>query len=139
MYYQLPWASTADRRFRVLLAICLALYLVFGLLMPWLTVPQVAHEPFKSVAPALAHIVLEKPPIVIPPPVVQPEPLPQPELKKEKPPEPKKPQPVLDKPVVAERTVADAREKAAVSGLLQFKDSFADMRDAVDVGKLNDT
>ena len=67
------------------------------------------------------------------------EPLPQPEMKKEKPPEVKKPVPVLDKPVVAERTVADAREKAAVSGLLQFKDSFADMRDAVDVAKLNDT
>ena len=44
-----------------------------------------------------------------------------------------------NKPIVAEPTVADAREKAAVSGLLQFKDSFADMRDAVDVAKLNDT
>ena len=140
MHYELPWTSVSDRRFRVLLAVCLALYLLCGLLMPWLTVAPVVHDSFKSLPPPLAHIVLEKPPIVIPPPpVVKPEPLPPPEMKKEKPPEVKKPVPVLDKPVVAERTVADAREKAAVSGLLQFKDSFADMRDAVDVGKLNDT
>jgi protein TonB len=140
MQYELPWTSVNDRRFRILLAVCLALYIVFGVLVPWIKVPAVEHEAHESAPPPLAHIVLERPPIVIPPPpVVKPEPRPQPELKKEKPPEPKKPLPVLEKPVVAERTVADAREKAAVSGLLQFKDSFADMRDAVDVGKLNDT
>jgi protein TonB len=140
MHYELPWTSTTDRRFRMLLAVCLALYLLFGLLMPWLTVPPVVHESFKSLPPPLAHIVLEKPPIVIPPPPpdVKREPLPQPEMKV-KPPQPKKPVPVMNKPVVAQPTVADAREKAAVSGLLQFKDSFADMRDAVDVAKLNDT
>jgi hypothetical protein len=109
--------------------------------MPWLTVPQIAHEVFKSQPPALAHIVVPKPEIVIPPPPpVQQESLPRPEMKEVKPPEPKKPQPVLEtQPIVTQPTVADAREKAAVSGLLQFKDSFADMRDAVDVGKLNDT
>ena len=142
MNYQLPWTSSADnRRFRTLLAICLAIYILFGVLVPWITIPPVVHEAFKSAPPPLAHIVLEKPPIVIPPPPpdVMREPVPQPEVKKEKPPEVKKPVPVLNKPVVAEPTVADAREKAAVSGLLQFKDSFADMRDAVDVGKLNDT
>jgi periplasmic protein TonB len=36
-------------------------------------------------------------------------------------------------------TVADAREKAAVSGLLAFKDAFADMRESVDVASLQDT
>jgi hypothetical protein len=35
--------------------------------------------------------------------------------------------------------VADAQEKAAISGLLAFKDAFADMRDAVDMDKLQDT
>ncbi len=141
MHYELPWASSTDNRsFRTLLGICLALYVVFGVVVPWITVPPPVHEEFKSMPPPLAHLVLEKPPIVIPPPppdVIR-EPLPQPEMKV-KPPEPKKPIPVVNKPIVAEPTVADAREKAAVSGLLQFKDSFADMRDAVDVGKLNDT
>src|SRR5262245_66674187 len=104
------------------------------MLMPWLTVPQIVHEVFKSQPPALAHIVLPKPEIVIPPPPppVQQEALPQPEIKEVKPPEPKKPQPVLEKqPIVKQPTVADAREKAAVSGLLQFKDSFADRKSVV--------
>jgi outer membrane biosynthesis protein TonB len=140
-YYELPWTASADvRRFRRTLAICLGLVALLGVLVPWLTLPEVVHEVVKSPPPPLAHIVLEKPPIVIPPqPEVKPLPQPQPQLTKVEPPKPKKPLPVLDKPVVAEPTVADAREKAAVSGLLQFKDSFADMRDAVDVGKLNDT
>ena len=142
MHHELPWTASPDsRRFRTLLGICLAIYVLFGVVVPWITIPPPVHEAFESAPPPLAHLVLEKPPIVIPPPppdVIR-EPLPQAEVKKEKPPEVKKPVPVLNKPVVAEPTVADAREKAAVSGLLQFKDSFADMRDAVDVGKLSDT
>ncbi len=38
-----------------------------------------------------------------------------------------------------EPKVANAKEKASVSGLLAFKDAFADMREAVDVNKLQDT
>ena len=60
-----------------------------------------------------------------------------PKPQKVKPPE-KKPE-VAPKPESAEATVSHAREKAAISGVLQFKDSFADMRDAVDVTKLHDT
>ena len=60
----------------------------------------------------------------------QPEPEPEPEEPK---PEPE-PEPEVKPP-----TVADAKEKAAVSGLLAFKDAFADMREAVDVGALQDT
>ena len=142
MHHELPWTASPDsRRFRTLLGICLAIYVLFGVVVPWITIPPPVHEAFESAPPPLAHLVLEKPPIVIPPPppdVIR-EPLPQPEVKNEKPPEVKKPVAVLKKPVAAEPTVADAREKAAVSGLLQFKDSFADMRDAVDVGKLSDT
>jgi outer membrane biosynthesis protein TonB len=138
----LPWSGSGDsRRFRRTLAVALAIVWVFVIVIPWLTVPAPLRPVFKETPPPLAHIVLPKPEIVIPPPPPpKQEPLPQPEMKQVKPPEPKKPQPVLDKqPIVKQPTVADAREKAAVSGLLQFKDSFADMRDAVDVGKLNDT
>jgi periplasmic protein TonB len=139
----LPWSGAGDtRRFRNALAIWLAIVWLLCLIIPWLSVPQAERPIFKELPPALAHIVLPKPEIVIPPPPPKEEPAPQPQLKQEKPPEPKKIQPqIVDKqqPVVKQPTVADAREKAAVSGLLQFKDSFADMRDAVDVGKLNDT
>lgn len=139
----LPWSGAGDtRRFRNALTIWLGIVWLLCLIIPWLSVSQAERPIYKEEPPALAHIVLPKPEIVIPPPPPpKEEPLPQPQMK-EKPPEPKKVQPqIVDKqqPIVKQPTVADAREKAAVSGLLQFKDSFADMRDAVDVGKLNDT
>ncbi len=141
-HWELPWSGSADtRQFRRGLAISLAIVWLLGVLMPWLPAPQAVHKMFEQSPPPLAHIVLPKPEIVIPPPPeVKPEPPPPPQLKDVKPPEPRKIQPVPEKrPIVNAPTVADAREKAAVSGLLQFKDSFADMRDAVDVAKLNDT
>jgi periplasmic protein TonB len=104
--------------------------------VPLLTLPEVEREALEELPPQLARIVLEKPAPVIPPPppVVKDEPKPVPEQKVPD----KKPEPVKEKPI-PQPTVADAREKAAVSGLLAFKDAFADMRDAVDVSKLNDT
>ncbi len=57
--------------------------------------------------------------------------------------EPDKPKPEEQKPEEVppepQPKVADAKEKAAISGLLAFKDAFADMREAVDVSKLQDT
>ncbi len=139
-YYALPWATSDDvRRFHRLLAVCVGVVALLAVVMPWLTVPQMIRVASKSPSPPLAHIVLEKPPLVIPPqPEIKVEPLAQVEPKVEKPRDARR-LPVLDKPAVAAQTVADARERAAISGLLQFKDSFADMRDAVDVEKLTDT
>jgi hypothetical protein len=60
MHYELPWASSGDnRKFRVLLGICLAIYVVFGVIVPWVNIPPPVHEEFKSLPPPLAHIVLE--------------------------------------------------------------------------------
>jgi protein TonB len=137
--YDLPWTvGTAEqRRFSRLLQFCLGLVVVFGVIVPWLTLPEVKREELEQLPPQLARIVREKPPVVIPPPpppIVKEEPKPVPEQKVPE----KKPEPVKEKPK-PQPTVADAREKAAVSGLLAFKDAFADMRDAVDVSKLNDT
>lgn len=143
MQWELPWTSSADRRFQQTLAICIGVVVLLGIIMPSLSVPQIFLEPIKSSPPPLARIMLEKPPIVIPPPppivAPEPEPLPQPQLKQPAPPDVQKPIPVPTKRVAPQPTVADAREKAAVSGLLQFKDSLADMRDAVDVATLRDT
>jgi len=124
----LPWSGAGDtRRFRNALTIWLGIVWLLCLIIPWLSVSQAERPIYKEEPPALAHIVLPKPEIVIPPPPPpKEEPLPQPQMK-EKPPEPKKVQPqIVDKqqPIVKQPTVADAREKAAVSGLLQFKDSF---------------
>jgi outer membrane biosynthesis protein TonB len=138
--FDLPWTIGRDeaRRFQRLLTICLGLVLVFGVVIPLVQLPEVEREKLDELPPQLARIVLEKPEPVVPPPP------PPPEMKVEpKPiPEPKVEQKVVPKPVekpIPQPTVADAREKAALSGILAFKDSFADLRDAVDVEKLSDT
>jgi outer membrane biosynthesis protein TonB len=134
--YGLPWSIGEDelRRLRKLVSTCLLAILMFGLIIPWLPLPVVEREELEELPPQLARIVLDKPePIVVAPLVPEVEPKTEPEQKTVEP-EPKvepKPEPVP--------SVADARDKAKLSGLLQFKDAFADMRDAVDVSKLNDT
>ncbi len=138
--YDLPWTVGADeeRRFRRLLSSALAFVIVFGLIIPWLPLPEIEREEAEALPPQLARIVLDKPVPVMPPPPpvteVKSEPKPEPEKK----PEPKVVEPKVEQSI-PQPTVADAREKAAMSGLLQFKDAFADMRDAVDVSKLTDT
>ena len=134
--YSLPWEGGRPD-LKVLhkwLSICLSIVFVFGVVVPWLTLPEIEREELEELPPQLARIVLDKPEPKIPPP-------PPPKVE---PKEQEKPKPVekkVEKEVVvkAEPVVADAKEKASVSGLLAFKDAFADMRDAVDVSKLQDT
>ncbi|MEM9622759.1 MAG: AgmX/PglI C-terminal domain-containing protein, partial [Pseudomonadota bacterium] len=109
--------------------------LVTGGVVPWLTLPEVEREALEELPPQLARIVMNKPEIKIPPP---PPPKPVEEVQPKEP-EKVKPEPVEEPVVKAQPKVADAKEKASVSGLLAFKDAFADMRDAVDVSKLQDT
>lgn len=141
--FGMPWdIARADvQRFKGWLRGCLAAVLCVGLIMPWLTVPQMDRAEKEALPPALARILLEKPEIPPPPPP------PKPEVKKEV--KPEKVKPVEKKPVVKPKPiakieppkpdVAEAQEKAKVSGLLAFSDAFSDMREAVDVSKLQDT
>jgi protein TonB len=135
--FSLPWDIERPdiRNFRKWLTIMLLTVVIAGGVIPWLPVPEVDRQELEELPPQLARIMLEKPePVVPPPPVPKPEIIEdvveQPEV--EKVPEPE----VVPEP---EPTVADAQEKAAISGLLAFKDAFADMRDAVDMDKLQDT
>lgn len=141
--YSLPWDTTRSdlKIFRKWLILTLVLILVFGVAIPWLPVPEVDRQELEELPPQLARIMLEKPEPAPPPPPPKPEvaeeeappePEPEPEVTPEPEPEPE----VIPEP---EPTVADAQEKAAISGLLAFKDTFADMREAVDMGKLQDT
>ena len=137
--FTLPWDIGREdiRKFRRWLLMMLCAIGIGGALMPWLPVPEVDREQLEELPPQLARILLEKKEPVIPPP-----PPPKPEVKEEVKPEPVpevKPEPKVEITPKPEPTVADAREKAAISGLLQFKDAFADMRDAVDMSKLEDT
>lgn len=136
--FSLPWdLGREDRRqLKRWLAVCLLILGSAGVVIPLLSLPEVSREEQEALPPQLARIVLEKPKPVVPPPPpeVKEEPKPEPD----KPPEPK-PEPVREVQPEPRPTVADAREKAAVSGLLAFKDAFADMRESVDASKLQDT
>lgn len=140
--FGMPWdvARQDAHRFKRWLLSCLVLVLCVGLVMPWLSVPEIDRAEKEALPPALARILMEKPK---PPP---PPPPPKPEIKKEVKPEKVKP---VEKKVVKPKPkakieplrpdVAEAQEKAKVSGLLAFSDAFSDMREAVDVSKLQDT
>jgi hypothetical protein len=132
--FALPWdTGRADRQvLRRWLTILLAIVTIAGTVIPWLPMPEVERAELEALPPQLARFVAAKPEPVPPPPT------PEPVMRQET------PEPAVEKPVAKveqppKPKAADAREKAAVSGLLQFKDAFADMREAVDVSKLRDT
>jgi periplasmic protein TonB len=134
--FTLPWTAGADdrHRFRRLLTGCLLVVAAIGVAVPFLSVPELSREEQESLPPQLARMVMERPQPVIPPPP------PKPEVKEERVEEPvPEPEPVPRERPEPEPTVADAREKAATSGLLAFRDAFADMRETVDMSRLADT
>jgi protein TonB len=138
--FSLPWdPNRRDRRaLRKWLLIMLMLITVLGIVIPFLPLPETDRSELEELPPQLARIMQERPEPVIPPPPPAPESVEEPEPQPE--PEPEQaPEPEREPPPVPQPTVADAREKAAISGLLAFKDAFADMREAVDVERLQST
>jgi len=136
--FALPWELGRDdsRRLARWVTACLLVVGVTGLVMPFLTLPEVSREEQETLPPQLARIVMQKPEPVVPPPPPKQE---AEEAPKPEPEELPEPEPVKEIEPEPQPTVADAREKAATSGLLAFKDAFADMRESVDVAKLQDT
>ena len=131
--FPLPWDVNREDRKKLqawLMWVLLGV-LIVGVPMPWLPMPEIEREELEQLPPQLARILEKIEPVIPPPP-------PPPEVKEEAKPKPEE-QPVEEITVKPEPTVADAKEKAALSGLLAFKDAFADMRDAVDMSKLQDT
>lgn len=121
-----------DKRFYRLLWLGFALWLIFAVLIPALTVPERSRQVQEQLPPQLARVVLEErkaPPPPEPPPVQ--EPLPQP-----------KPEPVAvtePVPAAAEPVKPDpqrAREQAQQAGLLAMKDDLAQLRQSF---QLNNT
>lgn len=139
--FGMPWDVGRDdlKKFRSLLTGCLMVVLLAGVALPLLPVPEADRQELEELPPQLARIMLDKPEPVPPPPPPKPE-VKEEERPKEVEPEPKLEEKPKEKPEPEpKQKVADAKEKAAISGLLAFKDTFADMRDAVDTSKLEDT
>jgi TonB family protein len=130
--FDLPWSADPEQEatYRKLWRTLLIIFLLLGLLV-WLLEPAERLTTAKPQVPQrLAKIIIERepPPPPPPPPPPKEEPKPEPESKPQPRPEPK--------PVDRQQR---AREKAAVAGLLPFRDELADLRDnrMVDVATSN--
>jgi len=151
----MPWTKEAEseQRFRRALLVALLVCFVLGSVVRWITVPV----PDRSVEvieipERLAKLVKKEPPIPVPQPKPKPqakEEAPKPEdITKPKPEKPKKdakPEKPPKDAKPAPKTVASkkpgggkkaARRRAERSGVLAFKQSFADLMDETPIAKL---
>jgi|SRR5690554_19786 len=125
-----------DQRFLRLLKIGVLVATLLGLIIALVPLPEISREEQAKLPPQLARVMLEKtePP---PPPEPEPQPEPEPEPESEPDPEPEpEPEAIPETPepeTPAPEAVTQAREVAARSGLLQFRDALADMRESVSV------
>ncbi len=135
----MPWSTQgeSESRFRRALLVALLLCLVFGYLIPLVTVPK-PDLTVVEIPKRLAMLVKKEPP--------RPAPVPERPKEEKKPPtDPQKPQPKAEEkaqPVVAEKPQAapaetqTARKKAESRGVLAFKEAFADLIEETPVAKL---
>lgn len=133
---ELPWSTSSqdNKRYWLILLALLVPLLILGVVIPMIDVPEPEREELERLPPQLAKVVLQKKELPEPPPPPPPpkeeEPEPEPEPKPEPEPEPK---PVPKRPEPKPQEVQKAQEQAKKSGVLQFADDLADMRDAMDV------
>ncbi len=140
-YLSLNGTETEERRFKRIWRFTLLIFVLLGLVVPFLPAPEKERAQLEKVPPRIAKLLVERkaPPPPPPPPKpkepeqVEKKPEPKEPEKVEKKPEPK-PEPKKVEPKVA-RTVA-AREKAKKTGLLAMSDQFADLRDSSYKSKL---
>lgn len=141
----LPWAADGaeDRLFRRVLLLAMGLLLVAAVALPLLPLDTTAVSP-PTQDTALTRVILQERPLPAPePPAAVPPPREEPA---EAPPEPEPqatPEP-LERPQAAAQpspqdVLARARETAANSGVLAFRDDLQSLRESVDVNALNRT
>ncbi|WP_434930053.1 AgmX/PglI C-terminal domain-containing protein [Shewanella sp. HL-SH5] len=132
--------SRQDKLFKLILSLLLVVYLIFGIIVPFLEQVEIPREIKEQVPPQLAKIMLKE------------KQLPPPEKPKELPPEPEPPKeeikdqplenapeepilkPIVQPTVITPKTSREvAKEKAKTSGLAAMKDELFSMREAFDV------
>ena len=134
---QLPWESSGveDKHFHRLLGVMLSVFLVAGLIVPMLPMPEIVHKTQEQPPPTFARVILEKK--VLPPPVVVPvKPKPKPTVIQKKRPKRKVAKAPIKKP---QPSLAQAKAQAALSGVMQFQDELLKLRDKIDPNTLNQT
>lgn len=148
----LPWSSSLqdDVFYRRLVMALLAVFLLFGIVVPLLTIPVQERSKAEAIPPLLAKLVIEQRKIKLPPkPKDIPKPEAKPDVKPEVPaeaakpkPEPKPvakpvvmpaPKPVVQQsrpsqPQVSQQQVEKARERASQSGLMAMQSALEEMQ-----------
>jgi len=134
----MPWELSAetDARFQRIVRLCLGVFLLFGVVMPYLPLPEFMTKTVEESAPRLATLIFEVKqrapvPVEVPKPKT-PEPEEQvkaqkPAMKKPVPPKVVKTTPKKVKPTPVKPKIS-ARKQAEQAGLLAMKDALADMR-----------
>lgn len=132
---QLPWSSSIedDQRFTKILVVSFVVLLVLSIAVTLSKVPEITRAEKEKLPPQLARVVLEKkelpPPKPIEPPKVE-EKKPEPKVEEKKPEPVVKPPEPVKKPVAPPKEALEkAREQAANTGVMQFKDDLAEMRE----------
>ncbi len=138
---ELPWSDALeeDKRFWRVLGLLLLPAVLLSITIPLVSLPEPKREELERLPPQLARVVIEQKELPPPPPPVEEkkpeekpveEKKPEPKPAEEKKPEPKPvPKPPESQPAKLQRAVEQAKQ----SGVLQFADDLADMRDALDV------
>lgn len=139
--YDLPWTSAAEQelRFRKLTSRCLAIVLILSLIISVLPAPEPDPMVVQPIPQRLARFVLDEQALPPPPPIVEPEPEPEleplpeaePEVLVETPQPAPEPEPIIEpEPAPAPQVdvTEQARERAAVAGLLPFAQDLASLR-----------
>jgi len=119
-----PWIlyDQDQRRFDRIVLVILIVFTLSGIIIPFLTVPEIERSKAEVLPPRLAKLLIEK--------------------KKEPPPPPKVEQEPQDKPKKKEepkKNLEEARKKAAKSGLLALQNELADLREHTSLTKLKST
>lgn len=132
---ELPWSTAVDdnKRYHKILGICAVIMLIASLIVTIVDVPEITRAEKEKLPPQLARVVLEKKELPPPPKPVEPkkeEKKPEEKKPEEKKPEPKKEEkPKEIKPPPPKKDIEKAREQAQNSGVMQFKDDLAEMRE----------
>lgn len=137
---QMPWESSGeeDSRFRRILRNMLAPFLALAIIVPLLPISEITREKREEVPSHLARVMLEKQVLPEPVPVI-PKPKPKPKPVERKPVaklEPAKAVPVQKPELSARAKLEQARDKAAVAGVLAFQDDLSEMRDSLDLNSM---
>jgi len=122
----LPWIeSENDRRFKRILRNSLLVFVVLGLVVPFLPVPEVEQKDLQEVAPRLARLIMEKQ--KAPPPPVK-------ARARKKPAKKTVNKQHKKTPTKKQRA---ARQKAERTGLVALSDELADLRESFDMAALD--